>query len=86
MVAATPRADVAGRIRLATVVMRADTPHVRPARSKRYRPTFTRNELSLLLDGMNAVIEEFKYDGGLNLAEEYIRLAERLRKLMGLPV
>ena len=64
-------------------MQRADTPHVR-ARPKKYRPTFTRNELSHLLDGLEAVIEEFKYDGGLNLAEGYVRLAERLRRMMGL--
>jgi hypothetical protein len=64
-------------------VVRHTTPEPRNAR-KVYRPSLTRNELSLLLDGMESVIEEFKYHGGLELAEEYIDMAERLRRLMGL--
>lgn len=46
--------------------------------------SFTRNDVAHLLDGLEAVIDEFKYDGGLNLAEDYIRLADRLRKRLGL--
>lgn len=42
--------------------------------------SFKRNDLCLLLDGLEAVIEGFKYDGGLILAEDYIRLEERVRE------
>jgi hypothetical protein len=41
--------------------------------------SFKRDDVCVLLDALEAVIEDFKYDGGLVLAEDYIRLQNRLR-------
>lgn len=40
---------------------------------------FKRNDLAVLINALEAVIEEAKYDGGLMLVEEEMRLYERLR-------
>ena len=42
--------------------------------------SFKRNDLCYLIDALEAIIEDFKYDGGLVLAEDYIRMEERLTK------
>jgi hypothetical protein len=44
----------------------------------RIRITLKRNQVAHLIDACESVIEEFKYDGGLYLAEDYIELHERL--------
>lgn len=49
-----------------------------------YRVSFTRNELSHLDDALDAIIEEFQYDGGLRLAESYMELQNRVLHAMGL--
>lgn len=54
----------------------------RPAPSRdanRITVSFKRNDFCYLLDALEAIIEDFKYDGGLVLAEDYIRLENRLR-------
>jgi len=53
------------------------------ARSKdanRISMSFSRRDFCLILDAFEAIIEDFKYDGGLVLAEDYIRLENRLRE------
>jgi len=62
---------------------RADTPHAR-RRPKIHRLGLTRNDWAVILWALESVIEDAKYDGGLTLAVDEIRLAERVRKLMGL--
>lgn len=51
------------------------------------RVAFSRHELTDLLDALECIIEDFKYDGGLRLAEDHIalegRLKERLRRYDG---
>lgn len=50
-----------------------------------HRPTrisFSRAELVDLVNALEAVIEEFKYDGGLVLAEREMQLYERLLLLL----
>jgi hypothetical protein len=47
--------------------------------ANRISMSFKRNDFCLLLDALEAIIEDFKYDGGLVLAEEYIGLEKRLR-------
>jgi hypothetical protein len=46
--------------------------------ANRITMSFKRNDFCLLLDALEAIIEDFKYHGGLELAEEYIRMDNRL--------
>ncbi len=41
--------------------------------------TFTRHDVCNLLDALECIIEDYKYDGGLVLAEDYIALENRLK-------
>lgn len=47
--------------------------------ANRLTMSFKRNDVCYLLDALEAIIEDLKYDGGLILAEDYIRLENRLR-------
>ena len=46
--------------------------------------TFTRNELSCLLDGLESFLEELKWDGGLVLGRDYMLLYNKISEEMGL--
>ena len=52
--------------------------------AKKLRLEFTRNELGYLVDALEAIIEDFQYDGKLILAEPYLELENRIREKMGL--
>lgn len=41
--------------------------------------SFKRDDFCLLLDALEAIIEDIKYDGGLILAADYMRLENRLK-------
>lgn len=38
-----------------------------------------RNDFCLLIDALESIIEDFKWDGGLVLADEYVRMEARLK-------
>jgi hypothetical protein len=48
--------------------------------TKRISLSVTRHDLIYLLDALEAIIDDYKYDGGLVLAEDYIRMEHRLRE------
>lgn len=51
-------------------------------RERRVRLTLRRGELCNVLDALESIIEDFEYEGGLNLAEAYIELEARLKQVL----
>lgn len=47
--------------------------------ANRITVSFKRNDFCYLLDALEAIIEDYRYDGGLVLAEDFIRLEQRLK-------
>lgn len=47
---------------------------------RNHRISFSRNELVALIDGLEALEEEFTYHGGLDLIQDELALLERLRE------
>lgn len=47
--------------------------------ANRVSMSFKRNDFCLLIEALEAIIEDFKYHGGLVLAEDYIRMENRLK-------
>lgn len=49
-----------------------------------YRLSFTRNELSQLIDGLESLHEELSWDGGESMYVDYMPLENRILERMGL--